>query len=80
MVQFIQHDLLGVAPYPSADLILCRYVLIYFNAADQEQVLARFAAALPVGGLLVLGRTETLRDSAGLFAPVNGQERIYQRI
>lgn len=80
MVQFFQHDLLGASPYPSADLILCRYVLMYFNAADQEQVLSRFAAALPVGGVLVLGRTEVLRDRAGLFTPINAQERIYQRI
>jgi chemotaxis protein methyltransferase CheR len=80
MVQFFQHDLLGNVPYPASDLILCRYVLMYFNAVDQEEVLSRFAAALPVGGLLVLGRTETLRDSAGLFAPINAQERIYQRI
>ncbi len=79
-VQFFQHDLLSAAPYPAADLILCRYVLMYFNAMDQEQVLGRLAAALPVGGLLVLGRTETLRNSAGFFAPINAQERIYQRI
>ena len=79
-VQFFQHDLLSAAPYPAASLILCRYVLMYFNAAEQEEVMNRFAAALPVGGLLVLGRTETLRDRAGLFAPINAQERIYQRI
>ncbi|MDZ4184741.1 MAG: protein-glutamate O-methyltransferase CheR [Desulfuromonadales bacterium] len=79
-VQFFQHDLLGDAPYPAADLILCRYVLIYFNTAEQEEVLTRFAAALPVGGLLVLGRTEILRDRAGLFASLHAQERIYQRI
>jgi chemotaxis protein methyltransferase CheR len=53
---------------------------MYFNTVEQEEVLGRFAAALPVGGLLVLGRTETLRASAGLFAPINAQERIYQRI
>ena len=79
-VQFFQHDLLSDAPYPAADLILCRYVLIYVNTAEQEEVLTRFAAALPVGGLLVLGRTESLRDRAGLFTPLNMQERIYQRI
>lgn len=80
VVHFLQHDLLSVAPYPAADLILCRYVLMYFNATDQEEVLGRIAEALPVGGLLVLGRTETLRDSSGLFAPLNAQERIYRRI
>lgn len=79
-VQFFQHDLLSADPYPAANLILCRYVLMYFNAAEQEEVLSRFAAALPVGGLLVLGRTETMRDRAGLFVPLHAQERIYQRI
>lgn len=80
MVRFVRHDLLSAAPYPHSDLIFCRYVLIYLNAADQEQVLCRFAAALPPGGILVLGRTETLRDKAGLFTPINAAERIYRRI
>lgn len=80
MVRFVRHDLLSEAPYPPSDLIFCRYVLIYFNAAEQERVLCRFAESLPVGGLLVLGRTETLRDQLGLFAPLNVTERIYQRV
>lgn len=80
MVHFVHHDLLSEAPYPQSELILCRYVLIYFNAADQEQILGRFAEALPPGGMLVLGRTETLRDRARLFTPINATERIYRRI
>ena len=80
MVRFFHHDLLSASPFPSSTLILCRYVLIYFNAADQEQIFCRFAEALPSGGILVLGRTETLRDKAGLFIPINAAERIYQRI
>lgn len=80
MVRFVRHDLLPNASYPPVDLILCRYVLIYFTVADQEQVLQRFAAALPSGGILILGRTETLRDPAGLFTVIDANERIYQRI
>lgn len=80
MVRFVRQDLLSEAPYSPADLILCRHVLIYFNATDQEQVLRRFAEALPTGGMLVLGRTETLRDKDGLFTPINATERIYRRI
>ena len=80
MVRFFHHDLLSATPYPSSELILCRYVLIYFNAADQELITCRFAEALPAGGILVLGRTETLRDQAGLFTPINAAERIYRRI
>lgn len=79
MVRFQRHDLLSDTPYPPADLILCRYVLMYLHAADQEEILGRFAAALPAGGILVLGRTETLRDSAGHFTPLNARERIFQR-
>lgn len=80
MVRFARHDLLDEEAYPQADLILCRYVLIYFSAADQERVTRRFADALPVGGLLALGRTEALRDGAGNFAPCDAAERIYRRI
>lgn len=80
MVHFVRNDLLSDAPYPPAALILCRYVLIYFNAVDQERIISRFARALSAGGMLVLGRTETLRDPAGLFIPINATERIYQRV
>lgn len=80
MVTFFQHDLLAETPYPRVELILCRYVLIYLKAADQEEIVARFAAALPPGGILILGRTEVLRDKRGLFAPIIASERIYRRI
>lgn len=80
LVDFAQFDLLSPEPYPQVDLILCRYVLIYFNAMDQEQIVCRFAEALPSGGILVLGRTEALRNNSGLFTPINADERIYQRI
>lgn len=79
-VRFLHHDLLAESPYPQVDLILCRYVLIYLNAADQEQIIRRFAAALSPGGILVLGRTENLRDPAGCFLPLDASERIYHRV
>lgn len=79
-VTFFCHDLLAEQPYPAADLILCRYVMIYFAPADQERIVRSFAAALPRGGLLVLGRTEVLRDPAGLFTPVDAAERIYCKV
>lgn len=78
-VRFARRDLLADAPYPAADLILCRYVLIYFSAADQARVIRRLAAALAPGGLLVLGRTEVLRDSGGDFESVDEQEKIFRK-
>lgn len=80
MVEFQRHDILTSREYPAADLILCRNVLIYFSREKQENILTRFAAALPVGGFLVLGRAETLLGGARqLFQPECSLERIYRR-
>jgi chemotaxis protein methyltransferase CheR len=80
MVQFQRHDILTSMEYPAADLILCRNVLIYFSREKQEYILTRFAAALPAGGFLVLGRAETLLgEPRQLFQPECSVERIYRR-
>jgi chemotaxis protein methyltransferase CheR len=79
-LRFRRQDLLDPRPYPRADLILCRNVLIYFDRERQRQVLDRLADALPAGGYLVLGRAETLplevRDRFDARFPA---ERIYQK-
>ena len=58
-VEFRRHDVL-TDPYPKADLILCRNVLIYFSRPEQERILGQFAVVLPPGGVLVLGKAETM--------------------
>lgn len=79
-VAFAGHDLLDAAPYPAADLIMCRNVLIYFSREEQENILRRFAASLPEWGILVLGRTETLvGESRSHFCVEAPEERIYRR-
>jgi chemotaxis protein methyltransferase CheR len=78
-VTFARHDLLTATPFPAADLILCRNVLIYFNRAEQTRVIARFAAARRAGGVLVLGSTETLPANPGLSLAELPGERIYRR-
>lgn len=80
MVRFERHNMLTAPAYPSADLIICRNVLIYFSREEQENILQRFAAALPVGGILVLGKAEMLLgQSRQLFAVECAGERIYRR-
>jgi chemotaxis protein methyltransferase CheR len=80
MVVFRQHDLLREAPFPAAELILCRNAMIYFSRAEQEKILARFAAALPEHGFLVLGRSEALVGAGRNFFQVeSAAERIYRR-
>jgi chemotaxis protein methyltransferase CheR len=79
-VRFAAHNLLTDPDYPQADLILCRNVLIYFSREEQERILARFAAALPPGGVLVLGKAEMLLGEARVrFRVESAAERIYRR-
>jgi chemotaxis protein methyltransferase CheR len=78
-VRFEQHDLLAAPAYSGMDLILCRNVLIYFSRDEQARILERFAAALPLGGVLVLGSSETLPGNPGLFQAERPAERIFRR-
>lgn len=62
------------------DLILCRNVVIYFDRAMQERLFLTFASHLTPGGVLVLGKVETLLGPArGQFQLVDARERIYRR-
>lgn len=71
-VRFKQHDLLK-DPYPrDYDLILCRNVVIYFTEETKQELYARFAKALRVGGILFIGGTEQIFNSRELgFAPIS---------
>ncbi len=59
-IRFQQYNLLHpMAQVGRFDIILCRNVLIYFDAATKTQVLNRLAAQMPADGVLVLGSAET---------------------
>jgi chemotaxis methyl-accepting protein methylase len=61
-------------------LVVCRNVVIYFDRPMQERLFTLFADALQPGGVLVLGKVETLfgpaRERLVLEEP---RERIYRR-
>ena len=60
------------------DLIFCRNVLIYFNAASKEHVVTRLLGRLAEDGLLFLGHAESLtgmRDQPRAVIPT-----VYSRI
>ncbi len=73
---------LTAAPPPARayDLVCCRNVVIYFEKALQERLFAGFAEALVPGGILVLGKVETLVGPAReRLELVDVRERIYRR-
>jgi chemotaxis protein methyltransferase CheR len=81
LVRFARHDLIQEAP-PAApyDLIICRNVVIYFDRHSQEHICSMLAEALAPGGVLVLGKVETLRGQArARLVLENPRERIYRR-
>lgn len=81
LVGFSHADLNGPATGEEYDLILCRNVLIYFERGRQEAILNGFADTLKTGGILVLGKSETLFGSARKrFRTLCPVERIYRVI
>jgi chemotaxis protein methyltransferase CheR len=81
MVDFKKSDLFDRDSFPECDLIICRNVLIYFERSEQEKILNGFADVLRSGGMLVLGKSETLFGAIRTrFQTVCPVERIYRVI
>jgi two-component system CheB/CheR fusion protein len=73
-------DVLRDAPISRLELLLCRNTLMYFNAETQSQVVSRFHFALNQGGLLMLGKAETLLAHGSLFEPIERKHRIFRKV
>ncbi len=81
LVRIIAHDLMREPPpHPPYDLVVCRNVVIYFERQAQERLFQVFVDALAPGGILLLGKVETLfgpaRERLSLVDP---RERIYTK-
>lgn len=81
-IVWAMHNLVTDASFNEFDLIICRNVLIYFNSTLQGRVHRLFFESLKVGGLLVLGRQETLQltPHESCFTTLDAREKIYQRV
>lgn len=81
-ILWAQHNLVTDASFNEFHLILCRNVLIYFNAHLQERAHRLFYKSLTEGGVLVLGRQESLRFTPHelSYRVLDRREKIYQRV
>ncbi len=83
IVRFERHNLaVDAPPRPPYDVVVCRNVVIYFDRGAQRRVFRHLVDSLAPGGILVLGKTETLhgvpvRDRLALD---NVAERVYVRV
>jgi two-component system CheB/CheR fusion protein len=79
MVIFGRSNLLTDAPISHVDLLVCRNVLIYFDAAAQAHIMSRLKYALNDGGVLFLGKSESQLKRNSELIPINLRWRIFQR-
>ena len=76
---FGRHNLVQDPPLPQISLLLCRNVLIYFKSPLQERLLTRFHYALHDGGVLFLGRSESVMAHSRGFVPISQKWRLFRR-
>lgn len=79
MVLFAQHDVVLDPPFSKLDILCCRNLLIYFDAALQRRLMPLFHYTLRADGILLLGSSETVGTFNQLFAPIDSALRLYVR-
>ena len=79
MIQFISINLIRDDwPFQEPfDVVFCRNVMIYFDAATQRRVLERIYRVMLPGGLLFVGHAENFSESRDLF--VLKGKTVYER-
>jgi two-component system CheB/CheR fusion protein len=79
MCVFAKHDLTSDPPFSNLDLVVCRNLLIYFDATLQEKILPIFHYGLRSKGFLVLGESESVGKFTYLFEPLTKKGVVFQK-
>ncbi len=79
MVIFASQDIITDPPFTRLDILSCRNLLIYLTPEVQKKLIPLFHYSLGPGGILFLGSAETIGSFTDLFAPLDGQSRLFQR-
>ncbi|QEF96241.1 Phytochrome-like protein cph1 [Stieleria maiorica] len=79
-VIFAPHDITKDPPFTKIDLLSCRNVLIYLESEVQKRVLALFHFGMKVGGVMVLGPSETVAELSREFDTLDQHWRIFRKL
>ncbi|MCK9606159.1 MAG: PAS domain-containing protein [Methylomonas sp.] len=79
MVIFAQQNIIMDPPFTKLDLLCCRNLLIYLDAACQKKLMPLFHYALTAHGILLLGNAETISNFTDLFTVIDSHSRLYRR-
>lgn len=78
-IHFKQLNLMDEWPISGPfQLIICRNVLIYFDKKTQEKLIRRYHSLIEPGGCLILGHSESLGATRGLFENIG--KTIFRKI
>jgi len=80
-ISFSHHNVLQDKVFCSAQLVMCRNVMIYFDLNTQNSALTLFNNSLVQNGYLVIGEKESLVNSPlnSLLKTIDEPAKIYQR-
>jgi two-component system CheB/CheR fusion protein len=76
---FSRHNMATDPPFSRIDLVSCRNVLIYMDAALQKRVMPLLHYALNPQGVLFLGSSENVGSASDLFEVVDAKHRLFVR-
>jgi two-component system CheB/CheR fusion protein len=76
---FSRHNMATDPPFSRIDLVSCRNVLIYMDAALQKRVMPLLHYALNPHGFLFLGSSENVGSASDLFEVVDARHRLFAR-
>jgi len=79
MVRVSNHNLIKDPPFSRVDMIVCRNLLIYFNAGLQQRLIPVFHYSLRNKGWLFLGSAENIASRNDLFEAADPATRLYRR-
>lgn len=79
MIVFAPHNVLRDAPFTDLDFVSCRNMLIYLRPAAQRRAISLFHYGLRVGGVMLLGGSESTGELASEFDVISDRHRIYRK-
>ncbi len=78
-IVFAKHDITNDPPFIRNDLVSCRNMLIYMNAALQKKVVSTLQYATDAGGFLMLGPTESAEIARDMLEEFDRRWKIFRK-
>lgn len=74
------HNLLKDPPFSNLDLVTCRNMMIYLMHEAQRRVMTALHFSMSKNGVMMLGRSENLRDLEHCFECLDEKAKIYTNL